>query len=113
MHKQIAFIKTLACTNLEEEDGNMTTKTKAGWNESKIDLDHYLQSGDVVDEALADYFLCVLPPVCHRSNLIQMGEPYSVVGGRFTYSTIEKTADGWVYRGHCYKGETINRTEDV
>ena len=23
------------------------------------------------------------------------------------YSTIELTADGWVYRGHCHRGETI------
>jgi hypothetical protein len=113
MHRHGAFIKPLACTNLEEGDGNMTTKTKAGWTESGLYLNHYLQLGDVVDEALADYFLCVLPPACHRSNLIQIGEPYSVVAGRFTYPTIEKTADGWVYRGHCYKGENIDRTENV
>jgi hypothetical protein len=86
----------------------MITKTRAGWRESNLDLSHYLQIGDVVDEEMADYFLCVLPPACYTSKLIQIGEPYSHAGGAETYSTIERTADGWVYRGHCHHGETKN-----
>ena len=51
----------------------MRTKTRAGWRESNLDLSHYLQIGDVVDEETADYFLGVLPPACYTCNLIQIG----------------------------------------
>ena len=85
----------------------MTTKTRDGWAESHLDLSRYLQIGDVVDETMAEYFLCVLPPAYCTSKLIQIGEPYSHANGAETYSTIELTAEGWVYRGHCHKGKTI------
>ena len=85
----------------------ITVKTMAGWHEAKVDLDKYLHIGDGVDTELADYFLCVLPPACWRANLIQIGEPYSHVNGRETFSTIYKPfgASTWLYAGHCHRGE--------
>ena len=77
-------------------------KTKAGWDESRLNLDKYLQIGDEVDEEMADYFLGVLPPAYYSSSIIQIGEPCSHVNGRPTYSTIEKIDGKWRYRGHCH-----------
>ena len=90
----------------------MTTpvKTLAGWHESQRDLSRYLTPGDVVDEEMAMYFLEVLPPACHTSKLIQIGEPYDFVAGAKTFSTVELTPAGWVYRGHCHLGK--NREPD-
>ena len=69
-------------------------------------LSEFLQVGDVVDEAFYDYFLNVLPPVRLTDTLLQMGEPYNVVGQKFTYSTLVKTEKGWMYAGHCFIGES-------
>jgi hypothetical protein len=82
-------------------------KTMRGWSEAKCDLDKYLQIGDAVDLEMADYFLCVLPPATYRANLIQIGEPYSHVNGRATFSTIYKPlgSANWRYAGHCHRGE--------
>ncbi len=82
-------------------------KTYANW---KGDLEDYLQIGDVVDEEMADHFLNVLPPACWTAKIIQIGEPNSHVGGKATYATLEKTSQGWVYRGNCHRGETEGRS---
>lgn len=87
-------------------------KTYQGWGEAKVDLSHYLQIGDEVDQEMADYFLNVMPPASYKTNLIQIGEPNSHVNNRATYSTIHR-ADGrhWLYAGHCHRGETVEPTE--
>jgi hypothetical protein len=83
-----------------------TIKTRKQWGESRQNLNEFLQVGDLVDEDMADYFLCVLPPATHLSALIQVGEPYSHVNGRPTFPTIKKTAEGWQYRGNCHIRQT-------
>jgi hypothetical protein len=80
-------------------------KTKAQWDESQQDLGRFLQIGDVVDEEMADYFLCVLPPACMAGGIIQIGEPYSFKAGGETFMTIRKIGDSWVYAGCCHKGK--------
>ena len=80
-------------------------KKYAEWEGS---LGEYLNVGDLVDQEFVDYFLNVLPPVCWTREIIQMGEPYSHVAGRATYSTLKKTPDGWEYAGNCYRGQTEN-----
>jgi len=82
-------------------------KTLAGWHEAKCDLDKYLQVGDAVDGEMFDYFLGVLPPATWRANLLQIGEPYSHIAGRETFSTLYKPlgAVHWLYAGHCHRGE--------
>ncbi len=86
-------------------------KTYIEWNGSVLDLSAFLQIGDAVDQEMADYFLCVLPPACHRSDLIQIGEPYSHVQGRATYSTIRKVDGTWMYCGHCWHGQSTEATQ--
>lgn len=81
-------------------------KTYKNWNGS---LSDYLQPGDVVDEAMADYFVEVMPPITFSGRLIQMGEPHHHVGERAVYPTLEQTPQGWVYRGNCFYGETLAR----
>lgn len=81
---------------------SLAPKTREQWRGSGLCLNEFLQVGDLVDEDMADYFLCVLPPATHSSLLIQIGEPYSHVNGKPTFATIKKTADGWEYRGNCH-----------
>jgi hypothetical protein len=80
-------------------------KTEEGWRASKLNLTQYLQVGDSVDESIADYVLCELPPACYTSELLQMGEPYDSVRGEPTYITLHRTADQpWKYVGTCHLG---------
>lgn len=71
-------------------------------------LSEYLKVGDLVDEEFVNYFINVLPPAFMSSQVIQIGEPYNHVNGKATYSTLKKTEKGWMYAGHCHKGEIIN-----
>jgi len=75
-------------------------KTKSGWDSSNLNLTDYLQVGDEVDEGLKEYFISVLLPITWTERAIQISEPYDTNGqGRFTYRTIEKIKDKWVYTG--------------
>jgi hypothetical protein len=89
-------------------------KTYVNWKGS---LNEYLKVGDLVDEEMTEYFINVLPPACWRSNLIQMGEPYSDAkdnNGKYraTYSTLQKTSEGWTYAGNCFRG-TIDQGIEI
>lgn len=72
----------------------------------KGSLKDFLQIGDEVDEDIVSYFLNVLPPVSWSSTLIQMGEPYSHVGGRPTFATLKRDGGRWFYVGCCHCGES-------
>ena len=75
-------------------------KTYKEWNVSKLPLSQFLSIGDEVCEDIAEYFLCCLPPVTWKNNIIQMGEAYShTSNGLPTYLTIEKSGGSWVYTG--------------
>jgi hypothetical protein len=91
-------------------DSTKVVKTYADW---KGDLGSYLNIGDIVDEEMFNYFLNVLPPACWTSRILQIGEPNSHVNGKATYSTLEKTSDGWVFRGSCYRGETVEQRDNI
>ena len=84
-------------------------KTYENWNCS---LNEYLQIGDIVDEEMADYFIEVLPPATFTNSIIQIGEAYSHVNGRATYSTLKNTNEGWTYCGNCHRGETEESKEE-
>lgn len=81
-------------------------KTYAGWEGSNKNLNEYLVVGDLVDEAMVNYFVDVLPPLCMNGQIIQIGEPYSHVNGKATWYTLSKTSNGWMYCGLCHKGQT-------
>ena len=96
-------------------------KTREGWNNSGLNLDEYLAIGCEVDETLVDDMMNVLPPHRHKHGYLQAGEPFAdVFDGRdgqkryrATYDTFHRAnKDGreiWVYDGHCFSDETINR----
>ena len=89
----------------EKDEKTAGLKTEEGWRASKLNLTQYLQIGDSVDESIADYVICVLPPACYTSELIQMGEPFDSVGGEPTYITLHRTAgQPWKYAGTCHLG---------
>lgn len=77
-------------------------KTIEQWNESKLSLSNFLNIGDEVDEDIAEYVLCVLPPATWTKNCIQLGEPYDHDNnGRARFLTLEKKVlgDNWFYAG--------------
>ena len=84
-------------------------KTMAGWNESKLSLTKYLCVGDIVDEEIYDYILCVLPPAFHDNEFLQMGEPYDHNEHGETFITLQKCVSGWVYAGTM---NIVNRSVD-
>jgi hypothetical protein len=80
-------------------------KTRADWDASRCNLDTFLQVGDYVDEAMAEYFIGVLPPAHWTADLIQIGEPSSHVKGKPTYATLHRRyGEPWQYCGDCYLG---------
>ncbi|MNI74158.1 hypothetical protein D3C73_1302250 [compost metagenome] len=85
-------------------------KTLEGWEAAKKPLDEYLQVGDVVDEEIWSHFINVLPPLTLTDRLVQISEPTDWVDGRNTYPTLERTDQGWVYRGDCHRDETVARS---
>lgn len=72
------------------------------------DLSKFLRVGDLVDEGFVDHFLNTLPPLT-LGKIIQMGEPFNQVDGKATYPTLERTAEGWMYMGNCFRGKTESR----
>ena len=78
-------------------------KTLEDWKEGN--LEDYLVVGNEVDEAMVEYFRDVLPPRTDHSHLMQVGEPYSHIDGRATYSTFYQEDGRWFYAGNCHAGE--------
>lgn len=75
-------------------------KTKKEWESSKKCLDEFLQVGDVVDDEIYDYFLCVLPPACNSARCLQLGEPSTHNSdGRACFETLKKDGQNWIYAG--------------
>lgn len=82
-------------------------KTYENWKGS---LSQYLEVGDRVDEEMYNHFINVLPPATFKSNLVQMGEPYSISKeNKSTYETLELINGHWTYKGHCHKGDNITQ----
>ncbi len=75
------------------------------YQEWKGSLKNYLTIGDRVDDEMYYHFLNVMPPATNRSNLLQVGEPYSHVDGKATYTTFFHDGISWVYMGECFRGE--------
>lgn len=64
------------------------------------------EMGELVHPYWVDQFVTCLPPETNTSTLIQLGEPYSSVEGRTTFLTLKKTAEGWIYAGECFSGQS-------
>ena len=78
-----------------------------------------LYIGDLIEEDIVDDVINCLPPVCMRSDCVQLGEAtsqrYDENGRvRTTYVTFKKIADKtWEYCGDCFPGENEQRGKDI
>lgn len=90
-------------------------KTKDGWERSDQGLDVYLTPGDEVDEAMADYFLEVLPPASNAfmRGCIQIGEPNDHGGPNDSarYATVIRKDRRWWYVGHWPNADKYGTTD--
>ena len=85
----------------------MNLYTKKQW---EADGTLSVQIGQTIDnEVYNDLFEC-LPPKTMTANLFQVGEPYNHdYLGNALYATFVNNGTGWVFVGHCRKGETVQR----
>ena len=99
-------------------------KTLVSWSGSGLNLDEFLYVGCEVDEALVDEQLNCVPPRSHKLGYVQVGEPYTDAldtrNGKERYRPVyatfhKKTKDGrtfWIYAGHCFAGDDVNRVPE-
>ena len=90
-------------------------KTLDEWMEKEQNFKDYVEVGDEVDEAMVDHFMNILPPRSMSYGYLQAGEPYDHMvdkDGKWkgVYLTFCKEGDKWIYKGHCFPGETENQT---
>ena len=80
------------------------TKYLADWqsltaNPKALGLSEFLQVGDYVDQEFYEYLRDAVPPFTGL-EFLQMGEPYATNDeGRFTFVTIQRHGQRWVYTG--------------
>ncbi len=79
-------------------------KTMQGWHNSQQQLTPYLEAGDEVEEAFADWALNIMPPAFWSTRIIQIGEPHSHVEGIPTFATFYRDAGTWHFGGYCHRG---------
>jgi hypothetical protein len=79
----------------------------------------YVQFGDIVEEAIVNYFISIDLPVTINNNLIQCGkysgksfDESTRKAGRI-YFTFKKEKENWVYCGKCFLGETKQQINDI
>lgn len=72
------------------------------------DLHSFLEIGDMVDQAMADYFIQNGQKL-RGGSVVQMNEPVDILAGEPTYDTLIKTKSGYWYAGCCFFDETYNR----
>lgn len=92
------------------------------YNDKKVidDMNTEIEIGDYVAENIIDDLAGCLPPTTYNNNLFQVGEPFSHrldekrQNYRATYATYKAVGDGvWEYCGHCFRGETKERGQDI
>ena len=82
------------------------TKTLEQWTAARVDLKRFLSVGDFVDEAIHEDLRDALPPLVNSSRFFQIGEPFDLVDGAHTYTTLIKVGGRWMYAGHCHHNQT-------
>lgn len=108
---------------MSEAKSHEEIKTMEGWEKAadqskdpcQFSWDDYAKPGDLVDEAVYENFLNILPPRSMSGGYLQVGEPYSHRDnprtGKYqaTYMTFTWVREGiWRYCGNCFAGETNN-----
>lgn len=94
---------------------NDKPKTMDEWHNSGMpDFDYYARIGDIVDEAIYDNFLNILPPAAMSHGYLQVDEPINHLKDddgicKPIFMTFAKKDGEWHYLGHCFPGKTENR----
>lgn len=89
-----------------------------------IDKEHYFglnahEIGSYFTENMINEFMNMLPPACRRSDCSQIGEAAGhkideAGNSRVTYATFKRITEGvWEYCGDCFKGENVQRGEEL
>lgn len=80
-------------------------KTLLGWQESQQELTHYLNCGEQVEPAFADWALNLSPPAFWSQTVVQIGEPHGYIDGRPTFGTFYREGSMWFFAGYCHRGK--------
>jgi hypothetical protein len=67
-------------------------KTIKEWEESGMQLTSFLNVGDVVETAFADWALNIMPPAYWSERIIQVGEPSQPITRVLDSGTLAATA---------------------
>jgi len=91
-------------------------KSLEGWRESGLHtFEDYCFPGDIVDEAMVEYFVNSVPPVLTLSFCTQAGEVFNYEedmrgAHRPTFTTFHELGGGrWQFDGYCFYKENTNR----
>ncbi len=117
------FNHELFIENVEYE-GIPLSESKKYNGKIVVDKEHYFgldahEVGEYFAEDMINYFMGLLPPACMRSDCCQIGEPTTSKADengkyRNTYPTFKRiTEDIWEYCGDCFRGENVQRGEDM
>lgn len=86
------------------------------YKEWKGDITEYLNINDIVDNEIIEHFRNVLPPKTDTSYTLQGGEAYDHILDDKTnkykgiYITFNKENGNWIYKGICFIGENIDKS---
>jgi hypothetical protein len=77
-------------------------KTLKEWDEVGGTFDEYVTVGDIIDDALYDHFLGVVPPAAYGKKGYLMGEPMStdVSTGEYIFMAFGQSEEYCSYLGH-------------
>mgnify|MGYP001668208781 CR=1 FL=1 len=96
---------------------NDQRKTMDEWTRSGMpSFEYYARVGDIVDEAIYENFLDILPPAAMSSGYLQVGEPIDHLKdddgiSKAVYMTFAMKDGEWRYLGNCFYRKTENRTK--
>ena len=79
-------------------------------------ITEFLNINDIVDNEIIEHFRNVLPPKTDTSYMLQCGDAYDHILDDKTnkykgvYITFNKENGNWIYKGVCFIGDNINRS---
>lgn len=81
------------------------------WSDWERDGSLNPKVGQPVEERIVIEMRDCVPPLTASHNLVQCGEPWDsdMEVNEMLYTTFKRTAEGWVFCGHCLPDKTENR----
>lgn len=105
--------------HLRQFEKTPDVKTLRDWP-AEQSITQYLKVGDMVDNAMYEHFLNIMPPQYHYGGVLQVGGACDAVKNedgvlKNTYLTFAQRSesDCWVFKGECFSREWINRNPDL